>query len=409
MKACKIDDAVWCLHADIDTDDLFEGIWPIPEGVSLNCYLVKGEKTALIDLVRDWTAAPKQLEEELAGIGVSFADIDYLVLNHLEPDHTGWLAELRDINPGLEIVSTPKGIKLIKSFYKIETGLREVKSGDSLDLGAGRVLHFVEAPNVHWPETMVTWEPVSGTLFSCDAFGSFGKLGERVFDDEFTAQEHEAFEAESLRYYANIVSSFSSFVIKAVEKLEGLDIRCVAPSHGIVWRSKPMDIVERYLRYASYINGTAEERICVIWGSMYGNTKKGLDAVLRGIEAEGVPCSLVRVPDQDVSYALAEAWRSSGLLLAMPTYEYAMFPPMAYVLDIFRRKHVKKRVALRIGSWGWVGGAKKEYEAAIEPLALESIESLEWEGLPTEEEYRQLEEKGRELARAVKARHSAQG
>ena len=201
----------------------------------------------------------------------------------------------------------------------------------------------------------------------------------------------------------------SSFVVKAVEKLAGLDIKCVAPSHGIVWRKEPMAIVERYLRYAAYSSGTAEERVCVVWGSMYGNTKKGLDAVLKGLEIEGVPYSLVRVPDQDVSYALSEAWRSTGLLLAMPTYEYAMFPPMAYVLDIFRRKHVKKRLALRVGSWGWVGGAKKEYEAAIEPLALESIESLEWAGLPTPEECARLEERGRELARAVKARHATQG
>lgn len=408
MNACRIDDAVWCLHADIDTDELFEGIWPIPEGVSLNSYLVRGEKTALIDLVRDWTEAPKQLEEELAGLGISFKDIDYLVLNHLEPDHTGYLAELRSINPRIEIISTAKGINLVKSFYKIKEALRAVKTGDSLDLGGGRVLHFVEAPNVHWPETMVTWEPVSGTLFSCDAFGSFGKLGARVFDDEFNTEEHARYEVESLRYYANIVSSFSSFVLKAIDKLKDLDIRCIAPSHGIVWRAKPMEIIERYIRYAGYAGGKAECQVCVVWGSMYGNTKRGLDAVLKGIEAEGVPVAIHRVPDEDVSYVLADAWKSTGLLLAMPTYEYAMFPPMAYVIDIFRRKHVNKRTALRIGSWGWVGGAKKEYDAAVEPLALESIESLEWAGLPSEAEFEQLEEKGRDLARAVKARCALQ-
>jgi flavorubredoxin len=402
MKAYPISDSVYCLHADIDTEDLFEGIWPIPEGVSLNSYLVKGEKIALLDLVRDWVGAPTQLSDELASIGVSFKDIDYLILNHLEPDHTGWLAEFKKLNPKVEILSTAKGVELVKSFYKITDGLRAVKTGDVLDLGAGKVLHFVEAPNVHWPETMVTWEPVSGTLFACDAFGSFGKLGDRVFDDQFSAKEHEFFERESLRYYANIVSSFSVFVERAVKKLEGLQIKCIAPSHGIVWRKEPMKIVERYLKYARYMNGPAEKKIAVIWGSMYGNTKKGLDAVVRGIEAEGVPYSIRRVPNEDVSYVLADAYESAGLVLAMPTYEYAMFPPMAYAIDIMKRKHVHGKTVLRIGAWGWVGGAKKEYEAAIEGLKWTSLESKEWAGAPGEADLAELEARGRELARAVK-------
>jgi flavorubredoxin len=403
MKAYAIADSIYCLHADIETEDLFEGIWPIPHGVSLNSYLVKGDKIALIDLVRDWMGAPKQLEAELASVGVKLADIDYLILNHLEPDHTGWLEEFRAVNPKAELIATPKGADFVKAFYKISEGVRAVKSGDSLDLGKGKVLHFVETPNVHWPETMMTWEPVSGTLFACDGFGSFGKLGDRVFDDQFTPEEHAFFEKESLRYYANIVSSFSVFVERAVKKLEGLDVKCVAPSHGIVWRKDPMKIVKRYLDYARYMNGPAEKEIAIVWGSMYGNTKKGLDAVIKGIEAEGVPYSIHRVPNEDVSYVLADAYKSAGLVLAMPTYEYAMFPPMAYAIDIMRRKHVHGKIVLRIGSWGWVGGAKKEYDAAITSLGWNSHESMEWTGVPSAEELAALEAKGRELAKAVKA------
>jgi flavorubredoxin len=402
MKAHKISDSVFCIYADIKTTDLFEGIWPIPKGVSLNSYLVRGEKTALVDLIRDWSEAPKQFEEALALAGTGFDKVDYLILNHLEPDHTGWLGEFRKINPKAEIISTVKGINLVKTFYKEETGLRAVKDGETLDLG-GLELTFIETPNIHWPETMVTWEPQSGTLFSCDAFGSFGALGGRVFDDEFSPEEHAFYEKESLRYYSNIVSSFSTFVERGVEKLSGLDIKCVAPSHGIVWRKNPKTIVDRYLKYAGYSKGAAEKEIAVIWGSMYGNTKKGVDAVIRGIEAEGLPYSIHRIPDEDVSYSLADAFKSSALVLAMPTYEYAMFPPMAYVLDIFRRKHIFGKTVLRIGSWGWVGGAKKEYEATIEALKWESVPSMEWAGAPTEQELAVLEERGRELARAVKA------
>ncbi|MDR1586761.1 MAG: FprA family A-type flavoprotein [Treponema sp.] len=403
MNAREISGGVYCLHADIETSDLFEGIWPIPQGVSLNAYLVRGEKPALVDLVRDWTDAPKQIEDALNSAGASFSAIDYLILNHLEPDHTGWLAEFREKNPRAEILSTQKGINLVKTFYNIGTGLRAVKNGDTLDLGGGKVLTFYETPNIHWPETMITYEAGSGTLFPCDAFGSFGALGERVFDDEFNAEEHAFFEKECLRYYANIVSSFSVFVEKAIQKLDGLTINCTAPSHGIVWRREPHVIIDRYRKYAAYAKSPAEKEIAVIWGSMYGNTKRGLDAALRGIEAEGVPYTIRRVPDENISYILTDAYRSAGILLAMPTYEYAMFPPMAYVLDIFRRKHIFGKTALRIGSWGWVGGAKKEYDAAMEGLKWNCLEAREWAGAATEEDLKTLEQSGKDLARAVKA------
>jgi flavorubredoxin len=403
MKAHKLGDRVYVLHADVRTEDLFEGIWPIPDGVSLNSYLIKGDKIALVDLVRDWGGAPAALESGLSQAGVKLADVDYLILNHLEPDHTGWLAEYRRINPKVRILATAKGVQLVKSFYKVEDGVEAVKEGDRLDLGAGMSLEFHETPNVHWPETMMTFEPSTGTLFSCDGFGGFGMLGDRVFDDEFTPLELKRFESEELRYYANIVASFGPFVQKAIQKLAGLDIKTVAPSHGIVWRTRPQVIIDRYAKYASYLSGGREKEICVVWGTMYGNTEKGLAAVLRGFEDEDVPFTMHRVPNEDVSYILADAYKSEGILVAMPTYEYKMFPPMAYVLDIFARKHVNGRIALRIGSWGWVGGAEKEYAEATEALKWDSLPSLEWSGVPDEAELAALREKGRELARRVKA------
>jgi len=401
MKGRLISKEIYCLHADVGTDGLFEGIWPIPHGVSLNAYAIKGRKSALIDLVRNQDVASGQIEDCLSTAGLSFSQIDYLILNHLEPDHTGWLKEFCNRNPDAEIIATQKGCNLIKSFYKVGNPLRQVKNGDTLDLGDDRVLTFFETPNIHWPETMMTWDSASGTLFSCDAFGSFGALGERVFDDEFDETEHTFFERESLRYYSNIVSSFSGFVEKAVQKLEGLDIRHVAPGHGMVWRREPQTIIDRYRKYASWGKGPAEKAVTVIWGSMYGNTEVGLCAVIEGIEKEGVPYVTHRVPDEDISWVLADAYRSSGVVIAMPTYEYAMFPPIAYVMNIFRRKHLFGKKALRIGSWGWSGGAEKEYEAALVGLKWDNLESYEWQGHPTEEDLKTLQERGRELARLV--------
>jgi len=402
MNAHKISEGVFAVHANIATSARFEGIWPIPDGVTLNSYLVKGDKTALIDLAKDWAGSITQFESQLASAGSSFESIDYLILNHLEPDHTAFVIEMRRRNPGMQIISTPKGIAMIRNFFKISDNLSEVKSGDTLDLGNGKVLEFYETPNIHWPETMMCFDSKEKILFSCDGFGSYGALGERIFDDEFTSEEHAFYEKESLRYYSNIVASFSMFVKKAIEKLAALEVKVIAPSHGIIWRKNPSEIISRYSRFAGYnTGGKCESEICIIWGSMYGYTKAGLDAVIEGIEQERVPYTIHQIPDTDASFVLADAYKAGGLVLAMPTYEYKMFPPMAHILDLFERKHFISKKVLRIGSWGWVGGAKKEYEERISSFKWNSIESVEWQGIAAEGDLALLKKRGSELAKLV--------
>lgn len=402
MKAIEIAEGVYRVAANIGSKDLFEGIWPIPDGVSINSYLVKGEKTALIDIVKDWDDALDQVNQQLLDAGTSIDKIDYLVLNHMEPDHTGWLSELKAQNPGLKIYCSKKSVPLIKAFYKIEENVFPVGSGDSLDLGNGKVLAFEDAPNVHWPETMVTFETSTGVLFSCDAFGSYGQVTEHVFDDQLTAVEEELYKAETLRYYANIVSTFSSFVLKAIEKLSGLDIKVIAPSHGILWRKNPEKIVEEYKKLASYHNGPAEKEITFIWSSMYGNTEKLVQPIIDAVEAEGVKIHVHRVPQEHVSFVLADAWKSAGLIFGMPTYEYRMFPPMAYVLDIFDRSHVKFRKIFRFGSFGWSGGAQKQFQQLTEGLKWECVEPVEWQGSADDEVVAKAVAQAKALAREIK-------
>lgn len=404
MEAKKLTESVYCIHADIhDRTARFEGIWLLPHGVSINSYVVKGEKTALIDIVKDWDGSVDSYRKQLESIGLSFSSFDYVILNHLEPDHADLINLVKEENPKAEILASAKGAALVKNFFKINEGVRAVKDGEVLDLGGGKKLVFYETPNIHWPETMMTYMPAEKILFSCDAFGSYGCIGDKIFDDERSEESLQFYEQETLRYYSNIVAAFSSFVVKAISKLEALDIRCIAPSHGIVWRSNVPRILSLYKRLAGYnTGGLCEKEICIIWGSMYGYTKRGLDAVIKGIEAEHVPYTIHDIPDTDVSYILGDAYKAAGLVLAMPTYEYKMFPPMAYVLDLFERKHVTGKTVLRIGNWGWVGGAKKEYEQKTAMLKWNHLEQYEWQGKLLEADLRLLEEKGMELARIVK-------
>lgn len=404
MKAKQIGNSVYCIHADIhDRTARFEGLWILPHGVSINSYVIVGEKKALIDIVRDWDGSIESYRSQLASIGLALSDFDYVILNHLEPDHADLIQLLREENSKAEIIASVKGIAMVKNFFKINDNLRAVKDGEILDLGAGKKLAFYDTPNIHWPETMMTFDISDKILFTCDAFGSYGCIGEKIFDDEHTAEELKFFENETLRYYSNIIASFSSFVNKGLEKLSSLDIKIIAPSHGILWRHNINHILDLYKKIAGYnTGGKCEKEICIIWGSMYGYTKAGLDAVIAGINEVGIPYSIYQIPDVDATFILGEAYRSAGLVLAMPTYEYKMFPPMAHILDLFNRKHFTGKVALRIGSWGWVGGAKKEYEAAIEKLNWNSMESYEWQGTLTQQDIDALKTKGVELAEIVK-------
>ena len=402
MKAVKITEGIYCLPVNLESYKLFEGMWPMPNGISINSYIVQGEKTALIDLLEDVGTKPADFDAEMASIGISAKDIDYLILNHMEPDHTSWLPVFHARNPDMKIILTGKAKQLLKDFCGIENNVEVIKDGDSLDLGKGKVLTFYETPNIHWPETMMTYESSSGTLFSCDAFGSYGTLNDVYFDDQLSTSQHDFFINEALRYYANIVSSFSTFVSKGIQRLSTLDIKVIAPSHGIIWRENPEAIIDSYSRFAGYLNGPAEAEVTVIWSSMYGNTEKLVNNIVQGVRSAGLPVHVHRVPDDHVGLILASAWKSSGIILGMPTYEYEMFPPMAWVLDMFRRKKIWNKKVLRFGSAGWSGGAQRELDHLTEKLKWEFIDPIEWKGAPTDVELDLALKQSRLLADKVK-------
>jgi len=280
-----------------------------------------------------------------------------------------------------------------------------VKSGDSVDLGGGRQLVFEEIPNVHWPDTMVTFEPATGTLFSCDAFGTFGAINGAPYDEQLDEMQLRFFEKEALRYYANIVARFSQPTLAAIAKVRKLPVRIIAPGHGPVWRRNPEFIIDLYERLAGYGKGPAKPKVTLLWGSMYGNTEKTVAPLLEGLAAEGVESAVHQVPQTHIGTILASAWESTGIALAMPTYEYQMFPPMAAVLDELGRKQVRNKLALRVGSFGWSGGAQRELEEIVarQKMHWQFLEPVEFRGAPAAEELELIRRRARELARQVKA------
>ena len=403
MKTTEVTDGIFRLSANV-SDILFESIWPVPNGVSMNSYIVKGAKAAIVDGVCDWDGVPETLYEQLDEMKLDINDIDYVIMNHLEPDHSGWFDSFLKLRSEVTVIASEKGAELVRHFYGYEGEVRAVKHGDTLDLGDGRVLLFAEIPNVHWPETIATYDTKSKTLMPCDAFGSFGAVGDKMYDDQLDEADFRFFESEAERYYANIVGPFSVFVQRAIDKLKDIEIKAIAPGHGIVFRKDPAKIVGDYIRYAAYSKGPAETDVTVLYASMYGMSARGVAPVVEGLKSEGVQVHVHKIPETHWSYAIASVWRSSGVVICTPTYEYKMFPPMAAVLEEIGRKRALNRKAFRFGSYGWSGGAQKELDEIMERNRTnwEFLEPVEFRGAPTDEHLSMIRERGVELARAVK-------
>ena len=375
MNITTVADGISRITANVE-NILFEGFWELPDGVSLNSYVVKGEKTAVIDGVININDVSNAFINALDKINIKLEDVDYLIVNHMEPDHSGWFESMARLNPDVQVLCSQKSADLLDAFFGWTKNIRVVGDGDSVDLGAGRVLTFHEIPNVHWPDTMATFDTLSGTLFSCDAFGSYGKVSDKGYDDLLSEKELVHYESEAERYYANIIAAFSLFMNKALDKVAKLPVKIIAPGHGIVWRKNPERIIQDYTRYASYQKGPCMPEVALLWGSMYGMTKKGVDRIIDTFCDNGCQLHVHNIIDDSISKILASVWRSTGVILAMPTYEYKMFPPMASVLEEVCRKKAQNRLAFRIGSYGWSGGANNDLEEIMQR------NRANWEFLP---------------------------
>jgi anaerobic nitric oxide reductase flavorubredoxin len=380
MPPVEIKPDIYWIGVNDRTTDLFEGMWPITqEGVSYNAYLVDDEKKAIIDLAKAFKGdAFLEQIDELIDLG----DLDYIVLNHMEPDHSGLLNIIRRVAPGATLLCSEKARDMLAAYYGVTENVQVVNDGDTLELGR-HTLKFFSTPMVHWPETMMTYEVGHQILFACDAFGSYGALRGALFDDE--CKWPDFYEREALRYYVNIVALFSNAVLRAIKKLEGLPVSIIAPSHGLVWRENPGKIVSLYQKWAEYATGPTEPGVTLLYASMYGNTETMMNAVARGISEQGVPVDIFDVTRTHVSYVLPSLWTQHGVIVGAPTYEGGLFPPMAEVLNMARQKRIRNKQIAYFGSYGWSGGARRELEQIVEGLKWDLVDTFEFQGGPSEE------------------------
>ena len=332
---------------------LFENAYPIPRGVSYNAYLLLDEKTVLFDTVD--RAITEQFFENIDALLKGRA-LDYVVVNHMEPDHCATLGEIVLRYPGVQVVCNPKTIPIIKQFYNFDIDSRAivVKENDTLCTGR-HTFTFLMAPMVHWPEVMVTYDTTDKTLFSADAFGTFGAMNGNLFADEVNFERDWLDDAR--RYYTNIVGKYGPSVQTLLKKASGLDIRTLCPLHGPVWREDISWYVDKYLTWSSY--EPEEKAVMIAYGSIYGNTENAANILACKLAERGIRnIAMYDASSTHPSTIISEAFRCSHLVFASATYNGGIFSSMEHVLMDLKAHNLQNRTValMENGSWGVLSG-----------------------------------------------------
>lgn len=372
MLQAKLTDNIYFMGFNDRRTHLFENIWPIPHGVSYNSYLIVDEKVALIDTV-ERQFIDDYLDEVESIIGGR--KVDYLIINHMEPDHSGALKALVTKYPDIILVGNKKTFGFVESFYFSPANILEVKDDDTLDLGTLK-LQFRMVPMVHWPETMVTYEINHKILFSGDAFGSYGTLDGGIFDDEINL---DFYEVEVMRYFTNIVGKYCAHTQRAIKKLADLEIKMIAATHGPVWRTDLNWVLSRYNKWSSY---DMEEGVIVVYGSMYGNTQKMAETIARRLAERGI--KHIRVYDASKthsSYIINDIFKYKGFIVGSCAYNNALFPNVETLISTIAHMGIKNHYLGIFGNYSWNGGGVKNLMAFAD--------SIQWEMV-----YEPVEEKG---------------
>ena len=365
MKEVLLSPGIYYTGVNDRKKHLFENNWPLPYGVSYNSYLIKDEKSALIDTIEYGSNDNylNRIEKILGG-----ASLDYLIVNHMEPDHSSMIECVLRRFPEVKIVGNAQTQKILKLYFNIpDSSLLTVKDGEELVLGE-HTLSFHLIPWVHWPETMVTYEKTTATLFSCDAFGGFRTLDGSIFDDE---NDFEAdYKGEMLRYYSNIVGKYSNMVQKAFAKLQGVEIKMIAPSHGLIWRGNPSRVLELYSKWC---NWESEDGVVIVYASMYGNTAQMADHIGHLLGSRGIRVKTYDVSKTHVSYILSDIWRYKGVILGTCAYNTQMPPMMEHLCNEIKLIAPKNKILSIFGSSTWNCAGVKSLVKYAQELGMEPV------------------------------------
>jgi len=357
---------------------LFEGLWPLPNGVSYNSYLIDDEKVALIDTVEvDFFTQFIENIQEVIGE----RPIDYLIINHMEPDHSGSIALIRKYYPDIKIVGNKKTFGMMQGFYGIDSNTVEVKNGETIELGA-HTLNFFLTPMVHWPETMVTLDSTNNILFAGDAFGCFGALNGGIIDEDINC---DTFWLEMVRYYSNIVGKYGVPVQNALKKLAGVPIDYICATHGPVWHKYIDKVIGMYDRMSKY---ETEEGIVICYGTMYGNTERMAEQIARAASQAGIKnIVLYNVSKTHHSYIIRDVFRYKALIVGAPTYNAGLYHEMDVLLNELANKDIKNHYIGWFGSHCWASKAVGEiqklnderlkFEAVGEPVDMKQALTAE--------------------------------
>ena len=332
---------------------LFEGLWPLPYGVSYNSYIILDDKIALVDTV-EVDFFPQFLDNIRRVIGDR--QIDYIIVNHVEPDHSGSIALIKKYYPEAVIVGNKKTFDMLGGYYGVgnKGDILEVKQGDTLSLGHHE-LAFTMVPMVHWPETMVTLDTTAATLFSGDAFGCFGALSGAVIDEDMCC---DIFWDEMRRYYSNIVGKYGVQVQQALKKLAGVQIDYICPTHGPIWHEHIARVIGEYDRMSRY---ATEPGLVVCYGSMYGNTERAAEKIASAASRAGVKNIVIHdVSRENHSFILSDIFKYRGLILGAPTYNNGLYPEMEMLLSELAERGIKDHLLGIFGSYTWAGQAVKK-------------------------------------------------
>lgn len=339
---------------------LFENLWPLPYGVSYNSYLIADDDAVVLVDTVDVAFFEVYLKKIRAVIGDR--KIDYLIINHMEPDHSGSISLIKQYYPDIVLVGNKKTFDMVDGYYGVGGERKVVAEGDSLKIGR-HDLHFYLVPMVHWPETMVTFDSTDGILFSGDAFGCFGALNGGCIDKNINT---EIYMGEMRRYYSNIVGKFGNPVQKALQKCSGLDIKMICPTHGPVWEEQISEVVAMYDKLSRY---EAEEGVVIAYGTMYGNTEQMAEAIAEELSAQGIKNIVMHnVSKTPHSFILADIFRYKALIVGCTTYNMNLYPEMEALLSKVAARDMKNRLIGYFGSFTWASAAVKklgEYAAQL--------------------------------------------